>query len=91
MVHMKMVNNEIYKSDRTMGCFYNLLTFYLQKQSCIVKSLGALLQQVYELWQFNAEKVKSSCLASGKEAKFNDKSYTLHATGPPLGHSRFFS
>jgi len=71
MVHMKMVNNEIYRSYRTMGCFYNLLAFYLQKQSCIVKSLSALLrQQLRNYGSLMPKKVKSSCLAP-KAAKFN--------------------
>ena len=90
MVHTKMVNNEIYKSYRTMGCFYDLLAFYLQKQSCIVKSFSALLQQQfmnYGSWM--PKKVKSSCLASGKEAKFNDKIYTQHGTQPSLNIQDF--
>ena len=47
MVHMKMVDNEIYRFYRTTGCSYNLLAFYLQKQSFIVQSLSALLQQLF--------------------------------------------
>jgi hypothetical protein len=31
------------------------------------------------------KKVKSSSLASGKEAKFFNKIYTLHGTGPSWG------
>jgi len=92
MVHMKMVNNEIYKSYRTMSCFYNLLIFYLQEQSCIVKSFSALLQQQFMKYgRLMSKKVKLSCLTSGKEGRFNDKIYTLHGTEPLLGHSIIFS
>jgi hypothetical protein len=87
---MKMVTNKIYRSYRTMGCFYNLLTFYLQKQSCIVKSFSALLQQQFMNYgSLMPKKVKSSCLASWKEAKFNDKIYTLHGTQPSLSIQDF--
>ena len=86
MVHMKMVNNEIYKSYRTMSCIYNLLIFYLQEQSSIVKSFSALLQQQFMKYDsLMPKKVKLSCLTSGKEARFNDKIYTLHGTEPSLG------
>jgi hypothetical protein len=38
-----------------------------------------------------AKKVKSSCLASGKEAKFNNKIYTLDGTGPSWGIHDFLA
>jgi len=87
---MKMVNNEIYRSYRTTGCFYNLLMFYVQKQSCIVKSLSAPLQQQFMNYgSLMLKKFRLSCRTSGKEAKFNDKIYTLHGTVPSLGIKYF--
>jgi len=74
MVHMKMVNNETYRSYITMGCFYKLLTFYLQKQPCIVKSLSALLQQQFMNYgSLMTKKVKLSCLTSGKKPSLTTK------------------
>jgi hypothetical protein len=90
MVHMTMVNNESYRSYRTVGCFYNLLTFYLQKQSCIVKSFSALLQQQfmnYGSWML--KKVKSSCLASGKKSSLTTKFTHFMVQGHPWAFKIF--